>query len=218
MDDKKLNSDQIDIESFQCPYCKHNNILNPKHYQIFYFEKIRDLNIKCPLCKNFLNITLKDEKTKDEKKIDIKKKENKTILKTPPYIYGISFGITFISIGIIFLFISMIENLQLATTFIIMGFFSSFLIYEKKRKGKILSISEKIVIIINIWVVITFLLINNSDMMTYFIVIFIGYLITKELAKQYLPKKLDLRMKIIVVVFFAIYIISIPIIVIPYLI
>lgn len=70
-------------------------------------------------------------------------------------------------------------------------------------------ISEKILLAITIWILFLFLVTGNTDLEIYFILIFTGVLIVKELTDIYVTKKFRLRMNIFIFAFLLIYVLII---------
>jgi len=129
---------------------------------------------------------------------------NNLLLKIPPFIISIVIGSIFFLIGGLALYNSLIEHLRIGITFSFIGGFFIFLISDKKRIEKRLLVSEKISIIFSVWIFISFILTTYADITIFFIVFFIGFLIIKELLKSTIPENVDFKLKIIVLVTFAI--------------
>jgi len=72
-----------------------------------------------------------------------------------------------------------------------------------------LLISEKILLAITIWILFLFLITGDSDLEIYFILIFTGVLVVKELTDIYVTKKFRLRMNIFISCFLLIYVLII---------
>ena len=70
-------------------------------------------------------------------------------------------------------------------------------------------ISEKILLAITIWILFLFIITNDSDLEIYFILIFTGILVAKELTDIYSTKHFKLRMNITIFTFLIIYVLII---------
>lgn len=70
-------------------------------------------------------------------------------------------------------------------------------------------ISEKILLAITIWILFLFLVTGNIDLEMYFILIFTGVLVVKELTDIYVTKKFRLRMNFFIFGFLLIYVLII---------
>lgn len=184
-----------------CPNCQTKSRIT--------VERIpgQKIKIKCPNCNEIYHLN----------EIEEREPVNNLLLKIPPYMIAISGGLILIISGSILLYMSMIQNLRLGITLMIIGTFSFFFISEKKRPRNCLLISEKITIISAIWFLISLIITNNSDMTSFFLLIFIGFLVLMELAKSYITDILNMKMKIIVLAFFALYIMLIINTIVPYL-
>ena len=196
----------------RCPHCKNQIILDSDQLKLLNSELIQDVTIKCPSCGNLYNINQTNEKMSNGSKFKITKKIkqvtgilNNLFFKNPPFITAIFIGIILIISGLILLYLSLIQNLKSGITLIGIGSLCFFLISEKKRLENALTLSEKITVIISIWMCISFLLTYNAYLNVFFLINFIGFLIIKVLLKAYIPENIDLKLKIIMLVFFAIY-------------
>ncbi len=70
-------------------------------------------------------------------------------------------------------------------------------------------ISEKIILAITIWILFIFIITGDKDLEIFFILIFTGVLVVKELTDIYVTKKFRLRMNIFISAFLLIYVLII---------
>lgn len=70
-------------------------------------------------------------------------------------------------------------------------------------------ISEKILLAITIWILFIFIITGDKDLEIFFILIFTGVLVVKELTDIYVTKNFRLRMNIFISVFLLIYVLII---------
>ena len=213
---KKLRDDIL-----TCPHCKNQIILDSDQLQLLNSESIQDITIKCPVCVNLHNISQINEKLSDGLKTKKETEQvtetlNNLFFKNPPFITAIFIGIILIISGLILLYMSLIQNLKIGITLIGIGALCFFLISEKKRLENALTLSEKITIIISIWMCISFLLTYYADLTIFFLINFIGFLIIKVLLKTYIPENVDLKLKIIMLALFALYLMLIIYNIVPY--
>ena len=68
-------------------------------------------------------------------------------------------------------------------------------------------ISKKIALILSIWVLIVFLLTGNANLEIFFILIFIGILIAREISDVFITYNLKERMNILIYTFVIIFIV-----------
>jgi hypothetical protein len=158
--------------------------------------------LKCPSCNGIYY--LKEIKGKSSEK-ENQKSVYRFFFKIPPNILAFLAGFILIFIGLILLYVALFENLRLGITLILIGTFCFFFISEKKRSKNKLLISEKITIISATWFFISLLITTNLDITSFFLLFFIGFLVLKELVQSYVSDILDMKMKIIVLGFFAVY-------------
>lgn len=224
MSEKNQNKKKLNDELLMCPNCKNHVTINPDQLRLLNSEPIKDITIECPVCGNLYNISQINKKVSDEQKFKITKEteqvtgtSNNLFFKIPPFITATFIGILFTISGSILLYISLIQNLKIGIALIIVGTLCLFLVSEKKRSGNVLLFSEKITIIISIWICISFLLTYYADLTIFFITLFIGFLIIKELLNPHIPKNINLKLRIIVLSFFATYILLIVNTIVPYL-
>jgi len=164
------------------------------------------IKIKCPNCNEIYHLN----------EVEEREPVNNLLLKVPPNMIALSGGLILIISGSTLLYMSMFQNLRLGITLMIIGTFSFFFISEKKRPRNCLLISEKITIISAIWFLISLLITNNLDITSFLLLIFIGFLVLKELAKSYITDALDMKMKIVVLAFFTVYTMLIINTILPY--
>jgi uncharacterized protein YbaR (Trm112 family) len=223
MPKNKSKKKKLRAEILTCPHCKNQITLDSDQLQLLNSESIQNVTIKCPVCGNLYSISQINEKLSDGLKFKITKETeqvtetpNNIFFKIPPFITAIFIGIIFIISGLILLYMSLIQNLKIGITLIGIGALCFFLISEKKRLENALTPSEKITVIISTWMCISFLLTYYADLTIFFLINFIGFLIIKELLKAYITKNVDLKLKIIMLAFFAIYMMLIINTIIPY--
>ena len=183
-----------------CPSCQTKSRIT--------VERIpgQKIKIKCPNCNEIYHLN----------EVEEREPVTNLLLKIPPYMIALSGGLILIILGSTLLYMSMFQNLRLGITLMIIGTFSFFFISEKKRPKNCLLISEKITIISAVWFLISLLITNNLDITSFLLLIFIGFLVLKELAKSYITDALDMKMKIVVLAFFAVYTMLIINTILPY--
>jgi ribosomal protein S27E len=184
--DTLLTTNHIDkttsIEkTIECNHC--HTILTLHDYQ---HHKIK---IKCPCCGKTIT----------------PKKTTLTLQKTPPHpkknlkhtIQSNIFELIIILLGLTYLINPTLYNIKIAFTLILIGsimiFFISYQHHKKhKQTRKIVqtthvirymfhSISDRIALILIIWILLLFIITTASQLEIFFILIFIGFLITREL-------------------------------------
>lgn len=163
------------------------------------------------------------------KNLEIEKKDTKIQRKRysikHPSVRSKIVGIPLIIIGLVFLIDPNAFNLRISFTFILIGYFMVFIINEKdklekksklKNKSKIdyfkknkLLISEKITIIISVWIILLFFIIEEAALDTFFVLIFIGILVIKELTDEFISSYQKKTMNILIFIFLIIYIVTI---------
>lgn len=216
-------SDKSDSEdSFLCPHCQHLIDLKEKHIHLLDSEFIQEIIIKCPNCGSSYHLGRNNNKKaqlteQEQQKEEMESQSSDNFLyKIPPYILSILFGSIFILFGILMLYNSLIENLKIGITFIGVGGIFIYLISEKKRVRKKLLISEKVTMIFSFWLILCFIITYYTDITIFFIVFFIGFLVIKQMIESNLTEVLEFKLKIIVLAFFAGYMMLIINTVIPY--
>jgi hypothetical protein len=191
-----------------CPTCKKKYHLEGK-----VGEKIV---VSCDSCDFRGNYTIKrkqrtskKDKTNESdlyKKGKTKKSGLYKILTIPPNIIALISGVAIIFIGAVLLYTALFENLRVGIILILIGTFTFFFVSEKKRIKNKLLVSEKITIICAIWLLFSILIATNLDITSFFLLVFIGFLVLKELTTSYTKGMLDMKMKIIILGFFAVYV------------
>ena len=202
--------------SITCPECKTKG-----YYKYPETEEKVDTH-RTPIIK---------EKTKkiSVKNLEIEKKDTKIQRKgysvKHPSIRSKIVGIPLIIIGLVFLIDPNAFNLRISFTLILIGYFMVFIINEKDKlekksksenkfiinyfkKNKLL-VSEKITIIIAIWIILLFFIIEEAALDTFFVLIFIGILVIKELTDEFISKYQKKTINILIFIFLIIYIITI---------
>ena len=61
--------------------------------------------------------------------------------------------------------------------------------------------SEKIILVISLWILVALLVTGDTDFELFFVLIFIGILIVRALSDVFITKPLKLRMNLVIVVF-----------------
>jgi len=115
-------------------------------------------------------------------------------------------GIILISAGIVFLYNPTITNVKIGVTAILIGILMFFLITEKSTP---LGIDVKITTFIILWVLAMFFITGSVNLDTFFILIVLGILITRELTDEFLTVHLKKRMALLISMFLMIYIVFI---------
>lgn len=162
---------------------------------------------------------------KQQKKIEPTKtneKQKRKISIQQPNVRSNIIGLPLIIIGVVFLFNPLRLNLKIGFTLVLIGSFMVFIISEKnKRKTKTdtkrkktldstkknrLLTSEKITLILSIWVVFLSLITSKTQIEIFFVLTFIGMLIVKELSDEYTTRNLKMRMNVFISIFLIAYI------------
>ena len=68
-------------------------------------------------------------------------------------------------------------------------------------------ISEKITILISIWMVIVLFITNDSELEVFFILIILGFIVIKELTSHLTNSKIKLKMNGFILIFMSVFII-----------
>lgn len=133
-------------------------------------------------------------------------------------------GLIAIAIGIPLLFFQGTQFLKIGSAFILLGIFMFVVISEKTlsilyrfipnyKKSNLkphnLPTSEKITLVLTLWVILIFFLTVNLDYDIFFILIFIGLLILDIMIHDYLPLPLKKRVNIMIFLFLIVYLIII---------
>lgn len=179
-------------------------------------QKIR---VKCPNSGKEGTIVFKVEK-----KGKIEKLKSHFLIKQP-HTHSNIIGIILVIIGFVFLFNPTYLNLKISFTMIFIGCLLIFMISEtsipkrisdsqiKRNIDSIKKIgllrSEKITLIIIIWTLFLFFITSGTDIELFFICIFLGILVIKELTDKFTTVHLKKRMNIFIFVFLIAYIIII---------
>ena len=193
-------------KSIICPHCSAIVTLECKPSQ--------RIAINCPICDNEGMVSFKSEERKFEKleteKTNIQKgKEKKHADKIgtrPPkiqsFVRSIITGLTLITIGVIFLSNPTIPNIKISFTLILIGFILIFILPEKSSFKKIrLSMSDTITLTLVIWIIFLFFITGDTDLEVFFVLIFIGMLVVKELTDELITIRLKHRMDGFIYVF-----------------
>ena len=61
--------------------------------------------------------------------------------------------------------------------------------------------SEKIILVISLWILVALLVTGDTDFELFFVLIFIGILIVRALSDVFITKPLKLRMNLVIIVF-----------------
>jgi hypothetical protein len=67
--------------------------------------------------------------------------------------------------------------------------------------------SEKITLIITLWILLVLLITQDTDLELFFVLIFIGVLIIRALADVFIPKTLKFRMNLVIYGFIIVFIV-----------
>jgi len=144
-------------------------------------------------------------------------------------------GIILIAVGALFLINPSPENIKISFTLVLIGLFSVVLLTGKtashrnvkkqsKRKTKKkaektrcfekiknihLQVSEKLTVIIAVWIVFLFVMTRNVDMETFFVAIFIGILVIKELSDEFTTKYQKYELNIFIFAFLLVFVLII---------
>jgi len=107
-------------------------------------------------------------------------------------------------------------NIKIGFALVLIGLFLIWLIYEKKpspskgttyterkldSKKKRLLMSEKITMVLSIWVLLLIFITYTTSLEIFFILIFIGTLVTKELTDEFTAPNLKKRLNIFIIIF-----------------
>lgn len=105
-------------------------------------------------------------------------------------------------------------NIKIGFALILIGLFLIWLIYEKKpskdttyterkldSKKKRLFMSEKITMVLSIWILLLIFITYTSSLEIFFILMFIGTLVTKELTDEFTAPNLKKRLNIFIIIF-----------------
>lgn len=139
-----------------------------------------------------------------------------------PYMRAKIIGVLFITIGILLLLNPTDLNLKLSFSMVLIGLISVILIRDKtdistKKKSKkktkksgykhiTFLLSEKITLIISIWILFLLLITETSNMEIFFVAIFIGLLVIKELSDEFTSKNLKYNLNIFIFAFLMVFI------------
>jgi len=201
----------------ECPHCHQKASIVPRNKQKneLIYEKISSID-------NAVNLNLFK---KEEQQIHKGFKQTFLNFLKQPYLRGRLFGLFLVIIGSIF-YLSPTSSLitKIGVSFILIGTISFMFITEEKmplinnslKKGKkyrILNInllfSEKLTLVLSIFILFIFLITDTSSLELFFILIYLGILIIKELAKDFTPIYLKRKLNMFVIGFFIIFIIII---------
>jgi hypothetical protein len=61
--------------------------------------------------------------------------------------------------------------------------------------------SEKIILVISLWILVALLVTGDTDFELFFVLIFIGILIVRALSDVFITKPMKLRMNLVIIVF-----------------
>ena len=203
-----------------CPQCNHRISLDAKQRDLLHSDFLQEITIRCPKCGNsyviIQNTPKSSKKTDDESKKDKEEIKKNILLRVPPFILAFVVGGFFIICGGIFLFLSLIDNLRIGATFLGIGGLCIALITERNRVRKGLLPSERIVIILSLWLFISYLITMYIDITLFLIIFYAGLLIIKEFYKSSIPNNIEFKIKIVVLGFFTAYLMLVVNSIIPY--
>ena len=222
---KKISKKKKDRKSvqkeIQCKHCDFTIV----------FKGTQREHFTCPFCKKELSVSFLDEKPilKEEEKKE--KKEKKTKVKKTKKLKFSFVALKIIEIiiilaGIYYLRYPTLENIKISFSLILIGTILLFLISDKTKsdrektplkdkpsnklfKNKSNFLSLKIAIILIVWILILFFLTGSTDVEIYFIFVFIGILIARELTDNLASKPLKHRLNVFIVIFLLAYIVII---------
>jgi len=211
---QKNNSDQDETKIYQCPYCKHIITLNKQINAAFI--------LICPQCGHQGLVSIKHtKKAPTQIKQYISQNIIELILITIGIIYliqptmNIKIGFTLILIATFILFLMTGEtqptNKPFKTPPITQPYhkqrihtskFLKSLASQTQKIGNI-PLSNKISIILIIWTLILYVI--TADLEIYFILIFIGTIITRELTDRYTSNMYKKRLDAYIIIFLFTY-------------
>jgi len=125
------------------------------------------------------------------------------------------FGVLFIVIAIVLLIDPNPLNIKISFATIVLGLFSIVLVTKNKKNPNNDSeknnnkLSEKILLILGIWVILLLFLAQNAGMDMFFISIFIGVLVVKELTDELTTKNQKNHLNIFIFAFLLVFIATI---------
>lgn len=114
-------------------------------------------------------------------------------------------GLILLIIGVVFLFNSIDLYVKIGVTLIIIGIFMIFLIKET-RKTKGIN-GSYITLALSIWILLIFFVTGSGRLETFFILIILGVLMTKELTDEFTAAYLKNRLNILILVFLILFIV-----------
>ena len=204
----------------ECPHCHEKASITPSNKQKneLVYETISSIeNV----------IDLNSFKKKEQQEQQIHKVFKQTFLNSlkQPYLRGRLIGLFLVIIGSIFyLYPTSSLITKIGVSFILMGTISFIFITEEKillinnsskkeKKHRIqntnLLFSEKLTFLLSILILFVFLITDTSSLELFFILIYLGLLIIKELTKDFTPTYLERKLNMFVIGFFIIFIIII---------
>ena len=204
----------------ECPHCHQKASIAPRNKQKneLIYETIGSIESAIDL-----DLFKKEEQQRQQ----IHKVFKQTFLNSlkQPYLRGRLFGLFLVVIGSIF-YLSSTSSLitKIGVSFILMGIISFMFITEEKilpinnsskkeKKHRIqhinLLFSEKLTLVLSIFILFIFLITDTSSLELFFILIYLGLLIIKELTKDFTPTYLERKLNVFVIGFFIIFIIII---------
>ncbi|MCJ7570897.1 MAG: hypothetical protein MUO82_03340 [Candidatus Thermoplasmatota archaeon] len=192
---KKVRNKQTpttNLTPYICPKCQYIIVLENKF--------IQDTVISCPNCeqKNVFKIPLE----KPEKKYEKSNKLKSGLSQINFNVMIIGFILTLTSIALLLFIQNPLTN-KLSLTLLLIAAILQLNIIKKEQ-----NISIKITFVTIIYIILLFLA-TGTDLEIFFILIFLGILITKALINEYLPDSLRIRMNLFLSIFFIIFVISI---------
>ena len=201
----------------ECPHCHQKASIVPRNKQKneLIYGAINPIE-------NSIDLNLFEKEEQQKRKVF-----KQTFLNSlkQPYLRGRIFGLFLVIIGSIF-YLSPTSSLitKIGVSFILIGTISFMFITEEKiplinnslKKGKKhriqninLLFSEKLALVLNILILFIFLITDTSSLELFFILIYLGLLIIKELTKDFTPIYLERKLNMFVIGFFIIFIIII---------
>lgn len=148
--------------------------------------------------------------------LDITKELKQTSAIHSPRMRAKIIGVMLIGTAAILLITPNPLNIKMSFAALVIGLFSIVLVKEKKdnitntasEKNNI-KISEKISLILGIWIILLLFLTRNASIDVFFISIFIGLLVVKELTEEFTTKYQKYNLNIFIFAFLLVFIATI---------
>jgi DNA-directed RNA polymerase subunit RPC12/RpoP len=201
----------------ECPHCHQKASIVPRNKQ-----KNELIYGAISPIENSIDLNLFEKEEQQKRKVF-----KQTFLNSlkQPYLRARLFGLILVIIGSVFYLFPMSSLItKIGVSFILMGIISFMFITEEKillinnslkkeKKHRMQNInllfSEKLVLVLNILILFIFLITDTSSLELFFILIYLGLIIIKELTKDFTPIYLERKLNMFVIGFFIIFIIII---------